>query len=144
MCLQKAKSQHTWVKRFLKEIIISSDQFHWKDVISGGFAHPLSVHCQHIGVHPIFHRFYAVASFSLSNFTFVVREFQIHSSTVNIELVAEIFGTHCSTFQMPAWETFSPRRWPFHNMFQRRFFPKGKILWIFLFKLSIKVSCISE
>ena len=51
-----------------------------------------------IGVKPIINRSLPRTSLILCNFTFVMRKFQIHSATVNIKMIAQIFGTHCGTF----------------------------------------------
>ena len=50
------------------------------------FAHLLSINGNHIVVHPIFHRFFTVYYRSLTHFRFVVREQQIHTSAVNVEM----------------------------------------------------------
>src|SRR5690606_37291421 len=69
------------------------------------------------------------------NLAFVVWEFQIHSATVYVKIIAQIFCAHCGTFQMPARKTIAPWRRPAHNMLWLGFFPKRKILRIFLVAL---------
>ena len=52
----------------------------------------------------------------LSNLTLMMREDEIHATTVDIELLAEIFSSHGSALAVPAGEAFAPRRWPAHDV----------------------------
>ena len=95
-------------------------------------------------MHPVAYRALAMSGLALSYFTFVVREFQIHPPSVDIELVTEVFSTHHSTLQVPAGEAIPPRRSPTHDMSRRSFLPQGKILRIALFSLSVEVTGIGK
>ena len=70
----------------------------------------------------------------------MMRENQVHSSAVNVEVLTQIFASHSGTFGMPAGETVAPRRGPAHDMFRLRLFPEGEIGGITLFTLSVKVA----
>ena len=79
------------------------------------------------------HHLVTLAGYSLGYLTFVVREHQIHASTMNIEMVAQILSSHSSTFTMPSRESLTPRAGPVHDMFGLCFFPQSKVCLILLF-----------
>ena len=107
--------------------------------IAQRLTHFLAVDGNHVVVHPITARHFAVGRHRLGNFRFVVRKEQIHATPVDIELLPEIFARHGRTFGMPPRKTVAPRRRPTHDMFGRSLFPKRKIQWTGLFVLRRKV-----
>ena len=68
----------------------------------------------------------------------MVREHQVHTATVDVELMAKILLTHHGALEMPARETLSPRRRPPHNMLRLSLFPKRKVVWSTLVGLAVK------
>ena len=76
----------------------------------------------------------------LCDLTFMMREDQVHSSSVNIEVLAQILASHGGTFGMPSGETVAPWRRPAHDVFRLRFFPEGEVGGITFFALSIEVA----
>src|SRR5437764_10805640 len=53
-------------------------------------------------------------AFALRDLCFVVRENIIDTAAMNVDLIAEQRRRHCTTFNVPAGTTRSPRRIPFH------------------------------
>ena len=70
----------------------------------------------------------------------MMREDQVHSSSVNIEVLAQILASHGGTFGMPSGETVAPWRRPAHDVFRLRFFPEGEVGGITFFALSVEVA----
>jgi hypothetical protein len=64
-----------------------------------------------------------VANRTLGDFTLVVREQEVHTPTMNIELFAQIFGAHGGALNVPAREAFTPGTFPSHDMLRRCSFP---------------------
>ena len=93
----------------LKLRMLTLEKLRESDEIAERLAHLLSIDGNHIVVHPVMHALSAARSLVLGNLAFVVREHQIHSATVNVELPAEIFLTHHGALEMPARKTLSPR-----------------------------------
>ena len=74
----------------------------------------------------------------LSNFTFMMRENQVHTTTVDIKVFTQIFLSHRRTFAMPSGETITPRRRPAHDMFRLCTLPKSKVYRVMLLFLSVE------
>src|SRR5690606_16654093 len=49
---------------------------------------------------------------ALGDFVLVVREDQIYTATVNVEVLAEVFQRHGAAFQVPAGTALAPRTRP--------------------------------
>src|SRR5690606_17723583 len=74
----------------------------------------------------------------LCDFAFVMREFEVHATSMNVELLAKIFGAHDRALDMPSRDTIAPGRWPPHNVRWRGLFPEGKVDLIPLFVLAFQ------
>ena len=57
----------------------------------------------------------------------MMREDQVHTTAMNVEVVAQIFPSHSRTLAVPTGETVAPRRGPAHDMLRLRTFPQRKI-----------------
>ena len=57
----------------------------------------------------------------------MMREDKVHTSTVDIEVIAQILTSHRCTLAVPTRETIAPRRWPTHDMLWHSTLPKGKV-----------------
>ena len=66
-------------------------------------------------------------SLCLSNLTLMVREHQVHTTTMDVEHLAQVLTTHRRTFAVPSGETVAPRTWPAHDMFGLSLLPQGKV-----------------
>src|SRR5690606_24467574 len=94
MRLQNEESRHHRMKGLGKKRVISTEEFSESDHIVVALSHLSSVDGDHVVVKPVSDRSCLVANGTLRNFTFMVREKQIHSTSVNVELRAEILGCH--------------------------------------------------
>ena len=95
------------------------------DEIAERFGHFFAVDEQDAAVRPIFHeRRFALGSCLLGDFRFVVGEFQLHRSAVEVVLRAEVMLGNSRVFNMPAGPAFSPGRIPRRLVFFVRFSPR--------------------
>ena len=76
--------------------------------ITQTLTHLLSIDGYHIVMHPIMHTFSMAASHILGYLTFVVREHQVHSTTVYVKFASQVLLPHHRALQMPARETLAP------------------------------------
>ena len=90
-------------------------------------AHLLSVDGYHIVVHPVVHHFVSLRCHSLCYLAFVVREYQVHASSVYVEVFAEIFPSHSRTLAVPSWKSVAPFRMPAHDVFGLCFLPQCEV-----------------
>ncbi len=91
-------------------------------------------------MHPVSYGGSAVAGGRLGYLAFVVGKFEIHAASVDVELRAEIFLAHGGAFEVPAGESFAPRRRPVHDVLGRGFFPQGEVGGIVLLGLSVELA----
>src|SRR5262245_45025015 len=80
-------------------------------------------------MHPIFDKSFSRKSFGLCDLVFVMREYVIDSSTMDINGWSKDFYSHRRAFEMPARPTWTPRTLPKNGAiaFAIIFFPKGKV-----------------
>ena len=78
---------------------------------------------------------------TLCNLTLVVGEYKVHTSAVNVELLAKVFASHGCTLAVPSGESVAPGRGPAHNMLGLSTFPKGKVGGVAFLALSVKLAC---
>src|SRR5690606_13948710 len=117
-----------------------TEEFSEFDHIVVALSHLPSIDGDHVVVKPVSDRSCLVANGTLRNFAFMVRELQVHSTSVNVELGAEIFCSHRRAFDVPAGEANTPWTLPSHDVFRSGRFPKSKIGLIAFFFLSLQFS----
>ena len=100
--------------RLLKHWMVASKQFTQFNHVVITLSHLLPINRDHIIVQPITCGCFMIAYGTLRYFTFMMRELQIHSATMNIKLFAKIFCTHRRTLYVPSRKTFTP-----HGLCQR-------------------------
>ena len=101
MCVQKCVSKHKRVI-FLQCIRDGPE-------VSKRLAHLLAIDIDEPIVHPVLdQRGLSRTAFGLEDFSFVVRESQIVSTTVNIELLTKVLERHRTTLNVPTGSTISP------------------------------------
>ena len=122
-------------------LVLSAEQLRQGDEIAQGFAHLLAVDRDHVVVDPVVDTLCVAAGHILGDLALVVREHQIHSAAVDVELVAEVFLAHHGAFQMPSRESLAPRTRPVHDVFRLGLLPKGEIVRSLLVALSVKCAC---
>ena len=90
------------------------------------FAHFLVVDLHEAVVQPVVDVLVAAGAFALRDFAFVVREFEVHTAAVDVEMFAERGSAHHRAFDMPAGAALAPgavptgfaglRRFPQHEI----------------------------
>ena len=110
------------------------------DEVAQRLAHLLPVDGNHVVVHPILCGTVPFGRGILRQFALVMGEHQVHSASVYVESLAEIFGAHGRALHMPAGKTVAPRRGPAHDMLRRSLFPEREIGRASLVALSVEVA----
>ena len=88
MCTQDKEADRHRTIGLIQLDIIAREEFIECDEVPQGLPHLLSVDGDHIIMHPVANHLSTVLrSSSLSDFTLVVREDEIHPSTMDIELL---------------------------------------------------------
>ena len=118
--------------------VVAAEQLRQRDEVPEGLAHLLPVDRNHIVMDPIMDTLRAAGSDILRNFAFMVREHQVHTAAVDVELVTEVFFAHHGAFEVPAREAVAPRGRPAHNMLRLSLFPDRKIVRRLLVALPVK------
>ena len=108
------------------------------DEVAQRLAHLLSVDGDHVVVHPVVYHVVALRSHGLCDLAFVVREYQVHASSVDVEVRAQVFASHGRAFAVPAGETVAPGRRPAHDVFGLCLLPQGKVGGVVLLFLSVQ------
>ena len=96
MSLQDEETYRHWRISLRKDVGTASCKELFKsDEIAERLAHLLAIDCNHIVVHPVADGIMSRMSHRLRYLAFMMREHQIHATTVNVERVAKIFLPHC-------------------------------------------------
>ena len=80
--------------------------------IAERFRHFFIIDADETVVHPVVHEGAGMRAFRLGNLILMVRKLQILAAAVNVEMLAEQFGTHGRTFDVPARTAIAPGRSP--------------------------------
>src|SRR5678816_1212376 len=123
MGLKNEKSYCHWAVTLCQQRMIAAEHFCEPDLVVITLTHLTSIHSDHIIVQPVAGRFMFIADSTLCDLAFMMRELQIHTTTMNVELVAEVLCAHCGTFYMPPGETRSPGTVPPHDVVGWSSFP---------------------
>ena len=115
--------------------MIAAEQLTELDHIVVTLTHLATIDGDHVVVQPEPCRYLVVANSTLGNLTLMVRELQIHTSTVDVKLITQVLGTHGGTLDVPAGETLAPRTLPTHDMLRGSMLPEGKICLVTFFFL---------
>ena len=107
--------------------MLAREELRQGNEIAQGLAHLLAVDGYHIVMHPVMHPGGAAGSDVLSDLALVVREHQVHSAAVYVELAAQVLLSHHGALQMPSREAFAPRGRPFHNVLRLSLFPYREV-----------------
>ena len=124
--------------------VVAGEKLRQGDEVPQGLAHLLSVDRYHVVVDPVTDAFGSPPCHILSDLALMVGEHKVHSSSVNIELLAKIFLSHDGAFQMPSGETLAPWARPVHYVLRLGLFPKGEIEGCPFVALSVKRPCAFE
>ena len=124
--------------------MIACEELLKSDKVAKRLAHLLSVDGNHVVVHPILHHRVALTSHSLRYLALMMGEHKVHTTSMNVEVIAEILASHGSALAVPSWESVAPWTWPSHDMLGRSFLPQGKVHLIALLTHSIKFTAIID
>ena len=116
-----------WRVSLVERRMITRKELLQSNEIAERFSHFLAVDGNHIIVHPVLHHLVALRSHSLSNLTLVVREDEIHSSSVYIEVIAKVFTSHGRALAVPSGESVAPRARPPHDMLRHGLLPQSEV-----------------
>ena len=111
----------------VERIMIARKELLQCDKIPQRFPHLLPIARHHIVVHPVAHSGLPFGRNALCNLALMMWEEQIHPSSMNIELLAQVLHPHSRALQMPPREAFTPWRRPTHNMLRTSFFPQREV-----------------
>ena len=92
-------------------VVVFQHIAHGKEVAQR-FRHFLAVNHHHPGVHPVINVLTVMRTGGLRDFVFMMREHQVRTAAVNIEMVTQLFAVHRRTFDVPARTTCAPWRRP--------------------------------
>ena len=109
-----------------------------RDEIIVALAHFLAGNGDHVVVHPIVHHGMSLRGLRLCDFTLMVWEHQVHTSTVNVKFFAKIFAPHGCALAVPARKSVAPWRGPTHDMSWAGFLPKCEIHLVAFFAHTIE------
>ena len=70
----------------LQVLVVASEELFKGDEVAERLAHLLTVDGNHVVVHPVVYHLVALRSHSLGYLAFVVREYEVHSASVNVEV----------------------------------------------------------
>ena len=82
----------------------------------------------------------SLAGHALCDLAFVVGEDEVHTSSVDVEVFAQVLAPHCRTLAVPAGETVAPRRGPAHDVFGLGVLPQGKVGRVAFLVLSVQLA----
>ena len=97
------------------------------DEVAEALAHLLPVDGYHVVVHPVVHHLVALTCHSLCNLTFVMRENEVETAAVYVEVVAKILASHGRALAVPSGESVAPRTGPAHDVLGQSLLPDGEV-----------------
>ena len=77
-----------WRISLLQTVMIACEELLQSDEVAQALTHLLTVDGNHVIMHPVVNHLIALRSHSLSNLALMMRENQVHTASVNIEVVA--------------------------------------------------------
>ena len=92
----------------LQQWMITSEELLQRDEVVVRLTHLLTVDGQHVVVHPVLNGGMTHRGLSLGYLALVMREDEVHATTVDVELFTQILTTHSGALTVPAWETVAP------------------------------------
>ncbi len=140
MCREDEEADGHRRERLLERLVVAGEELLERDEIAERLAHLLSVDGYHVVVHPVLHHLVALTCHCLCDLALVMREYKVHATSVDVEMVAKILASHGGTLAVPSGETVAPRTWPAHNVLGRCLLPKGEIHLVALLSHSVKLA----
>ena len=128
MGLEDEETDDHRTERLGKKRMVALEELLKGDEVIIRLTHLLAGDGDHVVVHPVMDSLMPECRATLRYLCFVVREDEVESASVDIELLTEVLGTHRRALHMPSGEAFGPRRRPMHDMFGCGFLPKGEVV----------------
>ena len=91
--------------------------------------HLLAINAKHSGVHPIIGERSVPGAGCLCGLVLMMREYQVRTTTVNVNWSAQVAMNHGAALTVPTWTTFSPRTWP-ARLTRLSGLPECKVKWV--------------
>ena len=127
MCTQHKETKYL-------QIILLADLTDCTEVTER-FTHLVVINVQECIVHPVFGKFFAVACLTLCDLILMMWKYQVFTTGMDVNLLAQIFFRHYRAFDMPSRTSITPRRLPCRLAFFL-WFPEYEIQRIFLLVLT--------
>ena len=93
----------------LKQRVITRKELLEGDKVIIRFTHLLAIDGQHIVVHPVFHGGVTHRSLSLCYLALMMGEHQVHATSMDIKLLAQVLSSHSCALAVPTREAITPR-----------------------------------
>ena len=88
--------------------VVLLEHFTDGEEIAQRLGHLLVVHAHKAVMHPVIDVTALMRALGLRNLVLMMRKLQVGTAAVHIEMLAQQFGTHSRTFDMPTGATFAP------------------------------------
>ena len=125
--------------------MFASEELIQCDEVPEGLPHLLPIDGDHVVVHPVAHHgFTSLRGLGLSDLTLMMGEDQVHATTMDVKLFAEILSSHGSALCMPAREAFAPRAGPAHDVLGLCLLPESEVQRAALLILTIESTRIAQ
>src|SRR6478609_414997 len=127
MTLQDKETDRHWCIGLRQHRMFSAEELGKLDYVVVALTHLFPIDGDHVIMDPVTGGHFMIANRALRDLAFVVRELQVHTATMDVELITQVFLTHRRAFDMPSRKPFTPRALPAHDVFRWRIFPERKI-----------------
>ena len=87
MCLQDEETYGHWAVWLSQFLVFAREELRQRDEIVVALSHFLTVDGNHVVVHPIVNHLVSLACHGLCYLTFMMREYQVHTTSMYIEMV---------------------------------------------------------
>ena len=114
------------------------------DKVARTLRHLLAIHRDHIVVHPVLDHRFSLRSDRLCYLALVMRESQVQSTAMNVEVSAQVLTSHGGTLAVPPREALTPRRRPAHDVARLRLLPESEVQRIVLLVLPVQLARVGD
>ena len=128
----------------LQAVVLTLEELLECDKVAERLAHLLAVDGDHVVVHPVVNHLVALRCHGLRNLTFVVGENQVHATSVDVEVGAQVLAAHGGALTVPSREAVAPWRGPSHDVLGLRLLPKGEVGLVVLLRRAGQVAALVD
>ena len=108
MRLEDEETNNHRSERLREQRVVSGEELLEGDEVIIGLTHLLARDGDHVIMHPVMHALFPEGRTTLRDLRLVMREDEIQTTAVDIELLTEVFRTHGRALHVPARKTFRP------------------------------------